>query len=1087
MAPVKAIDSVKKRQFAIPKKKSIRNLEVRSCPRLRAESNSLRVELASNKLELAQQYSERVHDACCRRNIDCDLYSSYEIVSEDGIKMIDSNSFKSDLVAFYKKHLNYESLLSQVRREAITNCIVGYRKGDNRKVMHFTLHLGGKQRDCCKCCFVMAFEMTVASYKNIVKQCEIGYAGAGGDKYKSCTEDYRGSGLVSQGDMFHWLETETVDGGVSVEDANMVANAMCRMRPKSEQCQVWFQNYIVSSAEQSPEGTEIFVSVAYKSDLHDVYIEDMVALGYTVPQLLTVDQFLLHWRECFPNVMLRRDCTVIGKCATCAKLDAEGQKKGNCVETKEALKKGKMLHRLFYECERIAYQHRSAHSRLEKMILSMCIDIMESCDHQAPCGGTQCKFEQTLDVTYVGCLVHGVGLTMYRCTNLVGKSADIICHVVLDQIHKYMERNGCAPDACYVQNDGGGENANMCFFALLEYLVIKRFTHMILSTRFPTGHGHDDGDGAFGHVKRAWKRVVMKTWEAFRDILEKKHETSNYKTKMEDVNYVHDYWKFFENSFDKYLASFQKMQETQHQFQFEAVENDPWFPLGCKVKYSAFSAACNVEAVVLSDHAGAQTDLGMKIGIDFCRTYSKWYPLKDTFEGRPVDGFYLLKSIPTEPLKVKDWLEPDRLAMDKVRKYLSNTRHLTSEEKEEWATFFVNFLPVEGVPYAPQGITPFVPLQGFEGAPLPYRELSDRCIPFINGKVEVDVKEATLLALALPCVKSEWDQVPPKPRFFIPNTEEMSRPLEEYYLQVEIMIDHLKAQKRAASGCTELHMETKLFRFTNILGKELCKRPSGRAAKCNLVKALSKHFFNWMYAPVLSEVKMFMATILTTMYTSDEDKSKCIIRVAGVQLSKQLLRREMNAAIVDCVVNLFQTRDNQIAQKHQALYMDLTSSIYYPFKVSIFLTVDDGLMLLGGQSIVGRVERLQCIYIPYLYKISEEKSVWSLIVIDCTMRTYALVTPTTTCHTVHDLFMLTTKLNCVLQVDWPACFLFNTEGLNGIDRYVMDIDSMDESISWLYGVLYFVVYGLPIDVQKDMLPIQQLKLKYFLIHGKLFM
>jgi hypothetical protein len=1068
------------------------------------------LELGLNKVYLATEYSEELHNMCCvcPNKKKCKVYQSY---FDNHLQAVDSNKLKKDLLSFYNANLKYADTKSLVQRASVAESIIGYRSGDGRKIMGFHVLLGGEKRECCRECFMKFIEIEYDGLKKLMKNNEGGYIGAGGDTWRNCTESDRGGGDISQMDVKEWLSTETVNPRECVEDNELVSNAFCIRNDKHEECHAWFQQYCTSCAEQSPEGDFSYVSTTNKEELHDVYVQDferlsateaqnrggvdhelyladMIAQGRVKKDLLSKAAFMEHWRQCFPHLGLRRECSVVGKCAVCAHLDGEGQKHNNCAEIKLALKKAKMLHRLFYQNERIAYQHRSSHARGEKRVLSVCIDIMESCDNQSPAGGSQCKFEQTIDCTYVGCLVHGVGLTMYRCTNLVGKSADVICHVVLDQLQKYFERNGCAPDVLYVQNDGGGENANACFFALLEYLVVMRFTHLILATRFPTGHGHDDGDGGFGHVKKVWKGVVMKTWEKFRTVLEEKHKMSKLNTKMEDIHYVHDYWTFFRPCFDKKLSNFQKLQETQHQFRFEAVEADVWFPLGCRVSYTAFCAKMTVEGNIRSAPGSALTDMGFKIGIDFTRTYSKWYPDENTYPERPVFGFHLLTCLPTEPLHVKMYDEESRVAMEKTRMYLISSPKLNDDEKAEWADFFRKYLPVNDVPYHPNGVVPFIPLQSFIGAPLLYRPPNERVAALIDEKRSVEVEELTLCALAMPSVKCSWDVNPPQPRLFINKTAEQDANYAVYHDTLKNFVLHMRSKETPLFGCSVEYMNNKLYRMANLLGKELVNRPPTRGEKCKKLYSIGKDFYNFMYAPLLAATRICLGTMLNIPYTSEAEKLK-VVRVIGTfKLLKHMLREDLDSNIVNCLYTMFQSRDTVCTQMHQQHYMNDRVATYYPMLPSVFLSVEDGQSLLNGENILGNPNRLHCVYIPYLLRVSETQCVWTIILIQCHIRQFSFVTPVSFPGNRNEegLAYITLKLNATLETVWPNCTMFKTEMQTGLDRYSIPDLSVDGSVAWLYAATYFILYGLPVEIYERAIHILILRCKYFLSMGKLY-
>ena len=114
-------------------------------------------------------------------------------------------------------------------------------------------------------------------------------------------------------------------------------------------------------------------------------------------------------------------------------------------------------------------------------ICSASVDIMESVKIQLPCGGGQNAFLHTIKSVLVGVLAHGRGLTIYRTIDTVHKCADLIVHVILSELYKWMIlHGGRAPQIFYLEVDGGSENANQIVLAILELLAIKRLCNWVL-------------------------------------------------------------------------------------------------------------------------------------------------------------------------------------------------------------------------------------------------------------------------------------------------------------------------------------------------------------------------------------------------------------------------------------------------------------------------------------------------------------------------------------------------------------------------------------------------------------------------------
>lgn len=132
---------------------------------------------------------------------------------------------------------------------------------------------------------------------------------------------------------------------------------------------------------------------------------------------------------------------------------------------------------------------------LEK-VLSLIIDGMDQAKNDIPKEGTQGHFENPIRQHLVGCKVHGHGVSFYSTFGTIsGKSPDFIIHIISNEIAKFKARNdGVFPEKIYVQVDGGGENANKYVLGFLELLVAKRIAKLVLFTRLPVGHTHEDID-----------------------------------------------------------------------------------------------------------------------------------------------------------------------------------------------------------------------------------------------------------------------------------------------------------------------------------------------------------------------------------------------------------------------------------------------------------------------------------------------------------------------------------------------------------------------------------------------------------------
>jgi hypothetical protein len=95
----------------------------------------------------------------------------------------------------------------------------------------------------------------------------------------------------------------------------------------------------------------------------------------------------------------------------------------------------------------------------------------------------------------VGVKVHGKGVTFYPYIQTVQKGANLIIFIFLNELSKFHVLHKCWPQEVYLQVDGGAEFANKTLLSMLELLVVKRLAHLIVYTRLPKGHTHEDIDG----------------------------------------------------------------------------------------------------------------------------------------------------------------------------------------------------------------------------------------------------------------------------------------------------------------------------------------------------------------------------------------------------------------------------------------------------------------------------------------------------------------------------------------------------------------------------------------------------------------
>jgi hypothetical protein len=259
--------------------------------------------------------------------------------------------------------------------------------------------------------------------------------------------------------------------------------------------------------------------------------------------------------------------------------------------------------------------------------------------------GGQNKFSRPLKQTILGVKEHGVGVTIYRTCGTATKSCNLSCYVICNQIERWKERNCYYPEELYLQVDGGSENANNLMLGFLELLVSKRILQTIYFTRLPTGHTHEDIDAVFGVI---WKATRLSSCETLDKFVEMVQRAFNYNPNKEydesrkqltitvtDVYVVPSYEKFISPSIDKDLSNLHKLQNTQHQWRFQAVDKTTSFPFGCKTEYRAYASDKVVE-FISKPKEHCHSKIGKLLGLEPTTVYCQWYPTPSCFRRRYV-------------------------------------------------------------------------------------------------------------------------------------------------------------------------------------------------------------------------------------------------------------------------------------------------------------------------------------------------------------------------------------------------------------------------------------------------------------------
>lgn len=302
------------------------------------------------------------------------------------------------------------------------------------------------------------------------------------------------------------------------------------------------------------------------------------------------------------------------------------------------------------------YKKRVAFAKANKdRVMSIIIDGMDQNHCNLPHLGNQSSFENPLKQHITGVKNHSRNtLSVYRTFGTVMKGANLTIHCILSELEQWRRNKGSYPEELYIQVDGGSENANRYVLGLCELLVARNLVRLVLYTRLPTGHTHEDIDGCFGVIWSHFRKHPCLTLEAYERVLHKCFKNESLSVNVEDVYAVVDYAAILAPHIDKCLSRLHKEDQTQHQWRFESVERSPVFPFGCKTTYRAFSSDRVVELVKRPKDA-CISEIGKLTGLEPITTLCRWYPYDIRVDAREIglepeakiEGMFLLGSLPT--------------------------------------------------------------------------------------------------------------------------------------------------------------------------------------------------------------------------------------------------------------------------------------------------------------------------------------------------------------------------------------------------------------------------------------------------------
>jgi hypothetical protein len=233
----------------------------------------------------------------------------------------------------------------------------------------------------------------------------------------------------------------------------------------------------------------------------------------------------------------------------------------------------------------------------------------------------------------------------------------------------------------------------------LEHCVAKRWAHTILFTRLPSGHTHDDVDAGFGIIKKyVFSIHHIDSFSKFRSDLQDAFRNNDGSRCI-----VHDYIvvcpnykKLYDGVLDSQLGDLHIMENTMHQWKFEAVKPSQYFPLGVKTCYKPYSSN---EVVVFELRPKGQclSPIGQATGLEPFSLYMRWRPAPDDDPTRPgIEGYYLLKGMPHCPdgtLPPVDFPEGSSASIASTIASIKEEFSNDPAVREEWSDWAERYAP----------------------------------------------------------------------------------------------------------------------------------------------------------------------------------------------------------------------------------------------------------------------------------------------------------------------------------------------------------------------------------------------------------
>lgn len=291
-----------------------------------------------------------------------------------------------------------------------------------------------------------------------------------------------------------------------------------------------------------------------------------------------------------------------------------------------------------------------------------------------PWMGNLAQFPQCLKQHLQGVLCHGRILTMYRTFHNIKNTANLQLHTLLLKLEDIHNLENGLPDTVYLQIDGASENTAKVVIAMCELIVHKRLTKKLVLTRLMVGHTHCDIDGVFGRLWLYIRDRHCMTPDDYANFIKiALSKSGSYEANVRNIFVIPNYAAIFDGCLDKHFESYAKKEDTQHQFIFEAVEADKFFPLGVKTTYRAYSSD---EVIELTDKKyDNNEEESQDLDCDILQLYPRKVIVKTFPEATDQDpgGMYVLQQLPSvKSILPQGFIAGSRKAFEKTMQFIQS-------------------------------------------------------------------------------------------------------------------------------------------------------------------------------------------------------------------------------------------------------------------------------------------------------------------------------------------------------------------------------------------------------------------------------